>query len=101
MQYDPSKISYKQLLDIFWRIHDPTTPNRQGLDAGTQYRSAIFYHSPEQRTEAEDSMAKLDKSGRFADPIVTQIVPAGVFYQAEEYHQQHTEKNGISAGRPH
>lgn len=101
MQYDPSKISYRQLLDIFWRIHDPTTPNRQGLDAGTQYRSAIFYHSPEQRTEAEDSMAKLDKSGRFADPIVTQIVPAGVFYQAEEYHQQYTEKNGISACRRH
>src|SRR5690349_12120224 len=93
--YDPVKVSYDTLLNIFWENHDPTQLNRQGPDVGTQYRSAIFYHSPEQKTEAEASKQKLEKSHRFSKPIVTQIVPAVTFYEAEDYHQQYLEKRGL------
>lgn len=95
IEYDPGIISYEQLLDVFWTIHDPTTLNKQGPDIGSQYRSAIFYHSPEQMSAALASRDKLAKSGKFRDPIVTQIVPAQVFYPAEEYHQQYFQKRGI------
>jgi peptide methionine sulfoxide reductase msrA/msrB len=97
--FDPSKISYKRLLDIFWSIHDPTTPNRQGPDIGSQYRSVVFYNSPEQMSEAEDSKTRMEKSGRFARPIVTEIVPLGVFYTAEDQHQQYYEKHGSASCR--
>ena len=86
--YDPSKISYEQLLEVFWNIHDPSTYNRQGPDVGAQYRSAIFYHTPEQLAEAKNSIEKLERSGRFEGSIVTEIKPASKFYPAEEYHQQ-------------
>ena len=95
--YDPAEVSYDQLLDVFWNSHNPTTLNRQGPDWGTQYRSAIFFHSPEQETAARASREKLEKSGRFNRPIVTQIVPAPVFYRAEEYHQRYLEKRGVSS----
>lgn len=95
IEYDPSKISYKQLLDIFWSNHDPTTLNRQGPDVGIQYRSAIFFHSPEQEKEARESKDALDRSGKFGKKIVTQIVPAAEFYKAEEYHQQYYQKCGL------
>jgi peptide-methionine (S)-S-oxide reductase len=95
--FDPARVSYELLLDVFWEIHDPTTLNRQGPDHGTQYRSAIFYHSPEQEAAARASLQKLEAAKKFARPIVTQIVPAGDFYRAEEYHQRYFEKNGISA----
>jgi peptide-methionine (S)-S-oxide reductase len=90
--FDPSKISYDDLLDIFWSIHDPTTLNRQGPDVGTQYRSAIFYLNSEQKEKALNSKSKLEASGRFKKAIVTQIVPASEFWEAEEYHQQYVEK---------
>ncbi len=90
--FDPSKISYDELLDVFWSTHDPTTLNRQGPDVGAQYRSAIFYLDSEQKEKAESSKAKLEASNRFKRPIVTQIVPASDFWQAEEYHQQYVEK---------
>ena len=90
--FDPSKVSFDSLLDVFWSIHDPTTLNRQGPDVGTQYRSAIFYLSNEQKEKAESSKANLEASTRFKRPIVTQIVSASVFWQAEEYHQQYVEK---------
>ncbi|MFW9901076.1 MAG: peptide-methionine (S)-S-oxide reductase MsrA [Candidatus Thorarchaeota archaeon] len=90
--YDPSKISYDELLDVFWSIHDPTTLNRQGPDVGTQYRSAIFYLDLDQKKKAEMSKAKMEASKRFKRPIVTQIVPASDFWEAEEYHQQYVEK---------
>jgi len=92
--YDPAKISYDRLLDVFWSNHNPTTPNRQGPDVGTQYRSAIFYHSPEQQAAAVASRDRLQASGKFRSPIVTQILPAGPFYRAEEYHQRYLEKQG-------
>jgi len=92
VEYDPGKIGYEKLLEVFWSIHDPTTLNKQGPDVGDQYRSAIFYHSPEQRGLAEKSKAELDKSGQFKRPIVTEITQAGVFYPAEDYHQQYFEK---------
>jgi peptide-methionine (S)-S-oxide reductase len=95
--YDPAEVSYDQLLDVFWNAHNPTTLNRQGPDWGTQYRSVIFFHSPEQETAARASKEKLGKSGRFNRPIVTQIVPAVVFYRAEEYHQRYLEKRGVSS----
>ncbi|HTD23937.1 MAG TPA: peptide-methionine (S)-S-oxide reductase MsrA [Terriglobales bacterium] len=95
--YDPSEVSYDQLLDVFWNAHNPTTLNRQGPDWGTQYRSVIFFHSPEQEAAARASKEKLEKSGRFNRPIVTQIVPAVVFYRAEEYHQRYLEKRGVSS----
>jgi len=90
--FDPSKVSYDQLLDVFWSIHDPTTLNRQGPDVGTQYRSAIFYLNSDQREKAMSSKAKLEASKRFKRPIVTQIVPASEFWEAEGYHQQYVEK---------
>jgi peptide-methionine (S)-S-oxide reductase len=94
VEYDPKKISYDKLLDLFWTEHDPTTPNRQGPDVGTQYRSVIFYYTPAQKQAAETSKAKLEASGRFKRPIVTQIVAAPEFYRAEEYHQRYLEKRG-------
>lgn len=90
--FDPSIVSYNELLEVFWTIHDPTTLNRQGPDVGTQYRSAIFYLNLNQKEKAESSKAKLEASKRFKRPIVTQIVPASDFWEAEEYHQQYTEK---------
>jgi peptide-methionine (S)-S-oxide reductase len=92
--YDPDKTSYRELLDVFWNIHDPTTPNRQGPDIGTQYRSAIFFHTPEQEKEARASKEEMDRSGRFRRPIVTGIEPAGTFWRAEDYHQQYFAKRG-------
>ena len=92
--YDPNVVSYQKLLDLFWKIHDPTTLNRQGPDIGTQYRSAIFYHSPLQQKLARASMQKLQKARVFKRPIVTQIVAAVEFYKAEEYHQRYLEKRG-------
>jgi peptide-methionine (S)-S-oxide reductase len=92
--FDPSRISYDQLLKVFWGIHDPTTLNRQGPDVGSQYRSAIFYHTPQQKATAELSKQKLQRSGRFTKPIVTEITPASKFYRAEEYHQRYLEKRG-------
>ncbi|HEV3277926.1 MAG TPA: peptide-methionine (S)-S-oxide reductase MsrA [Terriglobia bacterium] len=94
--YDPAKVSYDQLLKVFWENHDPTTLNRQGPDAGTQYRSAIFYHSPEQESEARASKERLAQSGRYRRPIVTEIVPAVEFWPAEDYHQQYLEKRGLA-----
>jgi len=93
--FDPTKVTYTELLKLFWSIHDPTTPNRQGPDIGSQYRSAIFYHGEDQRKLAEESMAKLAASGKTRSKIVTQIVPATTFYPAEDYHQQYFEKKGI------
>ncbi len=93
--FDPAKVSYRQLLDLFWKMHDPTTPNRQGPDVGTQYRSAIFFHSPEQEAAARASKAGQEASGRFRRPIVTEIAPASTFYRAEEYHQRYLEKRGM------
>ncbi len=90
--FDPTKVSYDELLDVFWSIHDPTTRNRQGHDIGTQYRSAIFYLNEEQKEIATRSKERIEESKRFVDPIVTQIVPASDFWKAEEYHQQYAEK---------
>lgn len=91
--YDPALISYEQLLSEFFRIHDPTTPDRQGPDFGSQYRSVIFYHDNAQRTAAESAILQFEKSGSYRQPVVTQVVPSGEFYAAEEYHQQYFEKN--------
>ena len=93
--YDPAQVSYECLLDAFWQIHDPTTPNRQGPDVGTQYRSAIFTHGAEQQRLAEESRAKEQANQR--KPIVTEIVAASEFFPAEEYHQRYFEKNGGAA----
>jgi peptide-methionine (S)-S-oxide reductase len=95
VEYDPSRVSYEQLLDVFWACHDPTTMNRQGPDFGSQYRSVIFYHGEWQRDAAAASKQRLEASGRYRRPIVTQIVPASTFYRAEEYHQRYLEKNGL------
>jgi len=92
--YDPKKVSFENLLDVFWKIHDPTTLNRQGPDVGTQYRSAVFYHTPQQKALAQESMQKLEKARTFKRPITTKIVPAPQFYKAEEYHQRYLEKQG-------
>jgi peptide-methionine (S)-S-oxide reductase len=94
VEYDPARVSYEELLEVFWNKHDPTQLNRQGPDIGTQYRSVIFYHSPEQETAALESKAALEKSGRFPRPIVTFIEPAPTFYRAEEYHQQYLARRG-------
>jgi peptide-methionine (S)-S-oxide reductase len=94
VEFDPSQIDYGQLLDVFWSSHNPTTLNRQGPDVGTQYRSVIFYHSPEQKAAAEKS--KTEKAAKFPRPIVTQIEPAPKFWRAEEYHQRYLEKRGQS-----
>ena len=96
VEYDPAAVSYHELLKVFWQNHNPTTMNRQGPDVGTQYRSVIFFHSPEQETAARASKAELEKSGAYSRPIVTQIVPAQDFWRAEEYHQQYLEKRGLS-----
>jgi peptide-methionine (S)-S-oxide reductase len=95
--YDPSRVTYDDLLRVFWENHDPTTPNRQGPDVGEQYRSVIFFHSPEQEAAATSSQAALESAKRFRRPIVTQIVPAGPFHRAEEYHQQYLEKRGLAS----
>jgi peptide-methionine (S)-S-oxide reductase len=92
LKYDPAEISYEELLDIFWRSHNPTTLNRQGFDVGEQYRSVIFYHTSEQKEAAEKSKEELENSGSNSGPIVTEIVPASTFYRAEEYHQRYLEK---------
>jgi peptide-methionine (S)-S-oxide reductase len=92
--YDPSAISYDELLEVFWESHDPTTLNRQGNDIGTQYRSAIFYHNEEQRQKAEHYKAGLDKQGAYPNPIVTEITQAGTFYPAEDYHQNYYNDHG-------
>lgn len=97
VEFDPAQVSYEQLLALFWQLHDPTQLNRQGPDHGSQYRSAIFTHSPEQQAAAEASKQELDKSGKFRRPIVTLIEPASTFYRAEEYHQQYLEKRGQSS----
>ena len=94
--YDPAKVSYDQLLNTFWESHDPTTLNRQGPDIGTQYRSAIFFHSPEQERLARASKEKMQASGKFRRQIVTEITPASTFYRAEEYHQKYLAKRGLS-----
>ena len=96
VDYDPAKLSYDKLLEVFWENHDPTQLNRQGPDWGTQYRSAIFFHDPQQEAAALASKEKLGKSGRYSKPIVTQIVPAVTFYPAEDYHQQYLEKRGLA-----
>ncbi|NIN73189.1 MAG: peptide-methionine (S)-S-oxide reductase MsrA [Gemmatimonadetes bacterium] len=95
IDYDPLRVSYEQLLEIFWNIHDPTTPNRQGPDVGSQYRSAIFFHSPEQEAAALATKEKLEGSGHFNHPIVTEIVQATEFYPAEDYHQCYYERRGL------
>ena len=94
--YDPARVSYDDMLTVFWENHDPTTLNRQGPDVGEQYRSAIFYRNEAQRAAAEASKDERDKSGRYRRPIVTEITPASDFYEAEEYHQQYLEKRGLS-----
>ena len=97
--FDPEVVSYERLLEVFWSIHDPTSLNRQGWDVGTQYRSAIFYHTQEQAEMARNSSARLEASEKYRDPIVTEILPAGPFYPAEEYHQGYYEKmRGIKRG---
>jgi peptide-methionine (S)-S-oxide reductase len=95
VEYDPSKIAYDRLLEVFWNAHDPTQVNRQGPDTGTQYRSAIFFHTREQEQAARASKDALEKSGRFRRPIATQIEPAQTFYRAEDYHQQYLAKRGL------
>ena len=94
--FDPENVSYEDLLKVFWENHDPTTLNRQGPDIGTQYRSSIFYHSVEQKKAAEKSKAEVSASGKWKKPVVTEIVKAGPFYKAEEYHQRYLEKHGLS-----
>ncbi len=96
VDYDPKEISFEELLDVFWSNHNPTTLNRQGPDVGIQYRSAIFYHDEKQKEIAESSKQSLEKSGKFENPIVTEIVPAPIFYRAEEYHQKYFKKQGFS-----
>ena len=96
VEFDPSKISYDELLGVFWSNHNPTALNRQGPDVGTQYRSVIFYHSLAQKAAAQASKEKIGQSGRFRRPIVTQIEPAPKFWRAEQYHQRYLEKRGQS-----
>ncbi len=96
IQFDPSKVSYEQLLDVFWQSHDPTTLDRQGPDVGTQYRSAIFTHDAEQEAAARASRERLERARAFPRPIVTEIVPAQEFWRGEEYHQQYLEKRGLA-----
>jgi peptide-methionine (S)-S-oxide reductase len=94
LSFDPQKVSYAALLDLFFELHDPTEVNRQGPDWGTQYRTVVFFHSPEQETAARDAIARLDVSHKYAKPIATQVVPATTFWRAEEYHQKYLEKRG-------
>ncbi len=95
VEYDPPEVSYENLLEVFWDCHDPTTVNRQGPDIGTQYRSAIFFHDADQESAAIMSKEKLQSSGRYPSPIVTEITPAEAFYPAEDYHQRYLEKRGL------
>jgi len=97
VSYDPERVSYEALLRVFWENHDPTQLNRQGPDHGEQYRSAIFFHSPEQQATAIASKQSLEAAGRYRKPIVTQVAPATEFWQAEDYHQQYLEKRGLAA----
>lgn len=98
VEYDPDRVTYAELLEVFWQCHDPTQVNRQGPDIGRQYRSAIFYVDEDQRAAAEASKEDLQWSGRVKGQVATEIVPAGEFYRAEEYHQRYFEKNGIVCG---
>jgi peptide-methionine (S)-S-oxide reductase len=97
VQFDPSEAAYAQLLQVFWENHDPTQLNRQGPDVGTQYRSVIFFHTPEQEAAARASKDERQGSGIYKRPIVTEIVPAAEFWRAEEYHQQYLEKRGLAS----
>ena len=97
MTFDPKKVSYEKLVEAFWHMHDPTQVNRQGPDFGTQYRTAIFFHSPEQEAAATKSKAALEASGKFHKPIATEITAAGTFWKAEEYHQRYLEKRGAAS----
>jgi peptide-methionine (S)-S-oxide reductase len=97
VEFDPAEVSYEQLLDTFWQNHDPTQRNRQGPDVGSQYRSAVFFHSPEQQAAAIRSKQQLDASGKWSRPIATEIVPAAEFNRAEDYHQQYLEKRGLAS----
>jgi peptide-methionine (S)-S-oxide reductase len=97
VDYDPANVSYDDLLKVFWENHDPTQVDGQGPDIGSQYRSSIFFHSPEQEAAARASKAQLEKSGKFRRPIATEIVPAVAFYPAEDYHQQYLEKRGLAS----
>jgi peptide-methionine (S)-S-oxide reductase len=92
--FDPSKVSYQALLDLFFELHDPTQVNRQGPDWGTQYRTVVFFHSPQQESEARATIERLNASGHYRKPIATQVVPAATFWRAEEYHQKYLEKRG-------
>jgi peptide-methionine (S)-S-oxide reductase len=92
--FDPAQVSFEKLLEVFWEEHDPTQVNRQGPDWGTQYRTVVFFHSPEQEAAARDAIARLDAGHKYAKPIATQVVPAGTFWRAEEYHQKYLEKRG-------
>lgn len=96
VEYDPAMVSYAELLDVFWKIHDPTSLNRQGPDIGAQYRSVIFFYDNKQEAEARASKERLERSGAFKRSVVTDILPASRFYQAEEYHQRYLEKRGMS-----
>jgi peptide-methionine (S)-S-oxide reductase len=95
--YDPAKVSFENLLEVFWGLHDPTQVNRQGPDFGSQYRTAVFFHTPEQEATAKKSKAALDASGKFKRPIATEITAAGPFFRAEEYHQKYLEKRGATS----
>ncbi|HTV07000.1 MAG TPA: peptide-methionine (S)-S-oxide reductase MsrA [Acidobacteriaceae bacterium] len=97
VDFDPEKVSYQELLDLFFELHDPTQMNRQGPDWGTQYRSVVFFHGPEQEAAAKETIARLTAEKRFAKPIVTQVVPAQAFWRAEEYHQKYLEKRGMAS----
>jgi len=99
VEYDPDTVTYDKLLDAFWDMHDPTTKNRQGPDFGSQYRSAIFYHSEDQKEKALASRESLQRSGKYSKPVVTEIVPASEFYPAEEYHQRYYEKHNLVSCR--
>lgn len=97
--FDPARVSYEELLTVFWDIHDPSQSNRQGADVGSQYRSAIFYLSPEQEAAARISKAALQEAGRYGRNVVTEVKPAGSFYEAEEYHQQYLQRRGLARRR--
>ena len=99
IEYESDEITFKQLLEVFWDIHDPTQLNSQGPDVGTQYRSAVFYHSEDQKKEAEESKEAQQGSGKFDRDIVTEIKPASKFYRAEEYHQKYVQKRGVDSCR--
>ena len=97
VRYDPSEVNYDRLLDVFWENHNPTTLNRQGPDVGAQYRSAVFYHTPEQKRAAEESKSRLEASGTLRRPVVTEITAASTFYPAEDYHQRYLAKRGMAS----